>query len=465
MASTTTIAAVLKRYYTDGGVAEQINNESMVTKLFERSTEQWGGSTLHIPVHTGRNTGVGNIPEGGAYPTAGAQVYADLVVDSETLAGRGNITRKMMKKAKKARNPRAAFLSYWDAEVTRIKDDLINLSCQRMVSGGAFKGVINNHLDAAAATNTAAAQTIANAGPENGANAYGYFGDFTPFEGVTTATTTWVRIRLFRMDTYAEIFPTGNPAGSAIYVSGINKALNQITVSTVAAAGGVDTITDIGAGFGIAVALHTTQLTLTAGADSGSLFGSVVSFANQQTGIFGNLCDPTHFTVDRTDASGGTNAILQSHVLTQATTGVHAAANVSAARLQRCLDETFNSGGKEINCILVNARTRSAYVTAIGATLDVNNQGGKKGDMGFNSLSYAGMAFKLSQHVPLGGYFLLNLGSWSLAELERPSFVDEDGSVLDRVSGVSAFEFEIEWDYNLVCKSPHKNAILCGTAI
>ena len=143
MASTTTIAAVLKRYYTDGGVAEQINNESMVTKLFERSTEQWGGSTLHIPVHTGRNTGVGNIPEGGAYPTAGAQVYADLVVDSETLAGRGNITRKMMKKAKKARNPRAAFLSYWDSEVTRIKDDLINLASQRMVSGGKFKGVLN----------------------------------------------------------------------------------------------------------------------------------------------------------------------------------------------------------------------------------------------------------------------------------------------------------------------------------
>jgi hypothetical protein len=476
MASTTTIAAVLKRYYTDGGVAEQINNESLVTKLFERSTQQWGGSTLHIPVHTGRNSGVGNIPEGGAYPTAGAQVYADLVVDSETLAGRGNITRKMMKKAKKARNPRAAFLSYWDAEVTRIKDDLINLSCKRMVSGGAFKGVVNNHLDAAAATNTGAAQTIANGGADEGDNQYGYFGDFTPFENAVTGTTsTWVRIRLFRMDTYAEIFPTGNPAGSAIYVSGTNTALNQITVSTVAAAAAVDTITDIGAGFGIAVALHTTQLTLTAGADSGSLFGSVVSFANQQNGVFGNLCDPSHFTVARGDvgtlpspASPADNNILQSNILTQATTGAHAAAPLTAARLQRCLDETFNAGGKEIDCILVNARTRSAYVTAInaaGAAVTTNLQGGKKGDMGYNSLAYAGMPFKLSQHIPLGGYMLLNLGSWSLAELERPSFVDEDGSVLDRVSGVSAFEFEIEWDYNLVCKSPHKNAILCGTAI
>ena len=171
MASTTTIAAVLKRYYT------------------------------------GRNSGVGNIPEGGAYPTAGAQVYADLVVDSQTLAGRGNITRKMMKKAKKARNPRAAFLSYWDAEVTRIKDDLINLSCQRMVSGGAVKGVINEKkiTDLSAANfvgGAGAVPAIAGGGPIN----WDYFGDFTPFEGcLVTNSATWVRVDVIDLNTYTAI--------------------------------------------------------------------------------------------------------------------------------------------------------------------------------------------------------------------------------------------------------------------
>ena len=410
MASTTTIAAVLKRYYTDGGVAEQINNESLVTKLFERSTQQWGGSTLHIPVHTGRNTGVGNIPEGGAYPTAGAQVYADLVVDSMTLAGRGNITRKMMKKAKKARNPRAAFLSYWDAEVTRIKDDLINLSCQRMISGGKFPGVINTKaISGASAGNFVGGGAVVPAG--TGVD-FQYFGDLTPFEDCdVTDSSTWVSIELFRMDNYAQIIPAGNDI-NALMVSSSDSAALSIEIRYVGetAAGHVNSSVTtniaalLAAGKAVAVGLGAqVQDRLNAN------FGTISSFANQQAGIFTNLCDPQHFTVARADAgtlpvanaaNPAANNALQSHIFVnnvglapQNRTGV------DTERIQRCMDDAFNSGGKEIDCILINARTRSAYVQQTTATLTVNNQGGKKADMGFSSLSYAGMPFKLSQHL------------------------------------------------------------------
>lgn len=475
MATTATFGPILKEYY-ENFVSEAVNNEKKICSFFEKSTRTWAGNQLHIPVHISRNSGVGNIAEGGAYPTAGSQGWVDLIVDSETLAGNGTITRKMIKKARKSAKPKHVFLSYWDGEVMRIKDDLINLACQRMISGGRVKGFLNQKVEAAVANNTGGIATIAV--PNAGTNVYDYFGDLGPFDGSDTNPTavaagtsaTWVRVRLFRMDTYAEIAITlggGTAAGHALFVSAIDATARTVSLSVIGDAAGSDLQTDgVPAGVGIALALHDTQHVLVGGADAGLNFGTTTSFANQQTGLFGNLADPTHFTVNRGAAA---NASLRASILTQATGTTSATsgrAAVTSQRLQRLIDDIFNANGKETDSIWINARTRSAYVAVLTATLQTQTRGkAGMGDMGFANVGYADLPFKKSQHVPLGGYIFLCQKTWELAELERPSFVDEDGSLLSRISGVSAFEFQMEWDFNLVCFDPQSNGILCGTTL
>ena len=47
--------------------------------------------------------------------------------------------------------------------------------------------------------------------------------------------------------------------------------------------------------------------------------------------------------------------------------------------------------------------------------------------------------------------------------MSKCEFVDDDGAIIHRVSGSSAFEASIEWYYNFVCLKPRANAILVGT--
>ena len=39
---------------------------------------------------------------------------------------------------------------------------------------------------------------------------------------------------------------------------------------------------------------------------------------------------------------------------------------------------------------------------------------------------------------------------------------DLDGSILSRVTNKDEYEGYIRWYYELVCKEPNRNAILCG---
>ena len=470
MANLTTYNALLKEFYGNFEVEEQINNEANVTQLFEKSTMEWGGRQLVCPVHVGRNSGVANIPDGGALPTAGSQTYADLILTAETIVGRAQISTKLMKSAA-SRGPRA-FLGYMKGEIDKLKDDVVNLADQRMITGGRFKGVTNTHLTAAVANPTTG--NCAVGVPAGGTNTHEYNGDFTPYLACVQGTdSTWVRVQMYRMDTYAEILPTDEVAlgagigtNFAIFVSAIDQVGRTVDITVVTDNGGVHDAVELdtsvtGAGYGVAVALHATQFQTAALVN----FGRIVSFADEQTGILGNLCDPTHFTVDRTSATA-TNALLQSIVFTQATAAGHARASLTAARLLRTQDEILLLGGKESNCIIVNPIMRSAYAGVMTTTLEMQVKGKQSvADIAPSSVEAFGQKLKTSQHCPVGLWFFLNTSTWLLCELARGDWMSEDGAILSRVSGFASYEAVYEWHWNLLCKVPHKNAILCGMNI
>ncbi len=465
MATTTSLDSVLKTNYS-ARIEYQLNDEQNLLKMFNNAVWDWYGLEIHIPVHIGRNGGVQAIPFGGNYPTAGDQTYNNLIVTASLLTASIFIPRSEMKRAKE--KGYGAFISWWDAEFKRAMVDIKFRANRYLISGNRFKGFLDQR---AAGQDSTGACTVA--APAAGTDTLNYFGDLSPFDGtdenntaVASATSsTWVRVRIFRMDTYAEVTTTGGQANPATFVSAIDAVARTIDLSTVANAAGESldrNIAGMPVGIPFAVALHPTQYTDSVGAN----FGTNTGFANQPQGIFGNLCEPTHFGIDRTTATGTATVLQSDSLFTQSTAGVGGRAAVTPARVQRVMDQCFVDGGEEVDCILISPLTRAAYLAIMTGTIETQaHAAGGKGDASYSKLAFAGMQLKVSQHVPPGGWIFLKKNTWKLAQLSKCEFVEDDGAILHRVSGTSAFEAAIEWYYNFVCTKPRNNGILAGTTL
>jgi len=83
-ATLTTFGPMLKEFY-QGPVAEQINNRVWIREYFQKKSKGWSGSRMVIPVHTGRNTGVGFNSEGNVLPTPSSSTAATPTVASRSL--------------------------------------------------------------------------------------------------------------------------------------------------------------------------------------------------------------------------------------------------------------------------------------------------------------------------------------------------------------------------------------------
>lgn len=472
------VMALLKEFYPDNEVAEQINDEIDLLTWAKKSTMTWNGREIRLPVHLTRNTGVGFIPDGGTLPTAGQQGTAQLVITSTTLTARAQITWKAMKAGDKV--GAGAVADAWDFEVERLKKDVANRADVAAFSGNQFKGLLNEHVDGAAAPDTTGLCTVA--APAAGTRAYEYFGDlqseFHPFAGVVTANaTTWVRVRCFRQDTYAEVFPFDlgaaaelpNDTIAAIFVSAFDAVACTVSLSVVRraavpGAGEVDFRTSqVAAGFPCSLALHATQFTDSVGA----AFGTQVAFANEPRGILMNLCSPQHYTVDRTTAVG-TAVALQAVFRTQATAGLHARAAVSAPRMMALDDTVLLNAGKETDMLGCAPLSRSAFLAAVTQNPQFNVKMDGSADIGVKgaSLLANGKKLKIMRHVPRGGYLMLTTESWELFEYAPGEWMDAGGgSMLHWVANTAQYEAAWIWDYQLVCKQPNANGGLIGTTI
>ena len=77
-ASLSTFDAVLKEDY-HGPVVEQLNDANLFAAQIDKQTDDFTGRRFIVPIHTGRNTGVGARAENATLPTAGQQSFRDLI--------------------------------------------------------------------------------------------------------------------------------------------------------------------------------------------------------------------------------------------------------------------------------------------------------------------------------------------------------------------------------------------------
>lgn len=500
-----TFGPMLKEFY-QGPVAEQINNRVWMREYFQKKSKGWSGKQMVIPVHIGRNSGVGFQGEApGALPTAGQQQYADLRVNSHSSYGRFQVSGLAMDTASKSGV--GAFAGVMNEEMDRLVRDISNNENAVNIFGGPTKGFLNQRIVDPNVTG-AGAQTAAT-GNISVETTWQYQGDFSYFDGTRTGVTvalansaTWVKVRLYRMDTYAEILPTMTVGGAAvtnpnIFVTSFSADRTNPTIGLSFGKddlGGTATLSLAGVGGQAAIALVIAESTAPAGVpfpqdSAGAQFGqdsrvwnglaniggqNIIN--NQPRGLFENLASQTHFGNDRTTATGGAAAILQSTLVTHDVGNgdrTNAGADLSLERLQYMMDILMQDAGVDADVMVMNALMRHRYTVqltgVLGATgasggysnVSVDGSGGKLMDNQQN-LAYGGVKFQYDRHFPVSTIGLLHSSDWILAELATGQFADEDGNVLFRVSGEDAYEGFWKHRYNICCKRPNAQVILTG---
>ena len=501
-ATLATFDAILQDFYL-GPIQEQLNQEVLALELMEKVKVDWNGRRCIIPVHISRNdsAALGNafVAEGGALPAAGDQGYEDLAVTARFQYGRFSVTGPAIAAARKGGTH--TFISWVDSEMKKLVDDVRDAANKTSIFGGQTQGYIPMH-GVAAGVNTGGAQVAGALAATDGLLLCQYDGSFAAFDGTLTGTpvaaangATWVRVQLIRMDTFNPVDFVGAPTNNNFFVSAFNRAAGTITISqSVNDAGAMSWTTANQSGnSSVAVLLHPTQAIDSAGNNAGA---TPFVFAQQPSGIFDNMSNPTHFGVTRNAADAAAvpavaaadqAPILRSKAITSAVAATAAGGGrvaLSLPRVQQTIDELLTTSvtlqvdgsGKEPNVMLMNPLVRQQYVgllqgtfagAAAGAPTQLYTDTSKAGhgDGGFSGLSYGGIPFKTSRDMPNGMIAFLKTDTWCITELQKPGFADLDGNVLSRVVNADRWEGFYRWYYNIVCKRPNANILLSGLTL
>jgi len=452
-ASLSSLQAVLKNFYA-AAVAEQLNQEVLMLELFEKAKLDWSGKRVIIPVHVGRNQGVGFAAEGAALPTAGQEIYSELNVTAKFLYGRFQISGPAISSAKGA----YSFGNYIDLELRKLVEDVRKRANVACFSGNIVLGYVHRRIDNANATVV-----------------YPFSGDLQELARKRTAAIAagqQLVIELRRTDTYGLVFQGGGGLIAEGFISAVDFGADTISITTTAA-DRMDTTLASNAGLeptaGFAVVIKAGVSTVGTAA-----FNEAVLELN---GIATNLSSPLHFGVDRTDATGGFNVALQTNsITTQNVTGVDANYDPFAAltlgRMQQVTDSIYTDSGVQPDIIMLNPAQRQSYtnllVGANAANLFKITDSAKNGDGGFSGLGFNGIPLKVSVDAGQHIFYFLHTKVWKLAELEKPGFADLDGNILARAGvgagGIDAYEGYYRLYCDVYCERPNANGAIIGVA-
>jgi len=499
MANPVTISVldpILKEFY-QGPIIDALNSQLEMVQLFQKSTLDWQGRRVIIPVHVSRNSGTAYLAEGELLPTAGSQDYVNLDVRAKYLYGRFELTGQAIASAKTTAN---SFATYVQSEMDRLVTDVKVRANQAMFTGQGYVGFIWDR-----------ANTLA-AGTTN----YNFSGNKDILDSlqararVLGGAADQLKVDVIRLDTYStaiEIVAAGTVGtGGSLLCELATGGANLLRLNMASTAGAVpgtgNLVLD---GRAAAAAPHTHRLranvpavvqVIDSGAvGAGAFTASAVAtplrseIAAEQMGLYGNLCAQTHFSVNRNLVSGGAAqtttakpleggnaelraASIETNCLVPDAAGAVVAAQINFERMQAMLDDIMIAGGDNPDCIYMHPIMRQKYAAALlwtanaGAvggniTKDVNAAPGK-GDPGFSGYAFSGVPVKVSRHCGKGVAIFLNTRVWEIAELQSFGMADLDGNILSRVTNRDQWEGFIRWYYDLVCKEPNRNAVLVG---
>lgn len=135
--------AVLKEMYGPG-IVEELNEQVPLLKLIEKDAGDipFVGRRWIVPIHTGRNTGIGARAESAVLPSAGAQTYTDYIMKPTSQYGGIKLTGQVIEQS---RSDKGAFGRATELEMTNLRNQLrsdLNFQFQR--DGNGVRGTVGS---------------------------------------------------------------------------------------------------------------------------------------------------------------------------------------------------------------------------------------------------------------------------------------------------------------------------------
>lgn len=112
---------------------EQLNNDNYVINKLTQNKQEATGKRFYVPLHTGRNNGIGYRAEGAALPAAGSQKYKESTGNVKYLYGSIEITGPTIKAM---RNDKGAFIRAVESEMKGLTRDLKDQRARALFGDG-----------------------------------------------------------------------------------------------------------------------------------------------------------------------------------------------------------------------------------------------------------------------------------------------------------------------------------------
>jgi len=420
---TGTADSILKIDY-QGPVRETLNNSTILLSRVRRNTTDFVGKQAYLPIHKGRNTGVGARLEGGALPTAGNQQYDKAIYNVKYLYGAIELTGPSIKAAK---NNVGAFVRGIQSEMEGLVTDLkVDVNRQLWHDGSSILTQVNN-------TATTAVCVVQS----------------------TKFLQVGMQIQIFTSNGATERIPT--TASTNFKVASIESATSFTLSDTSTAA---RTATDV-----IIRRLARDSANWTVHQE---MFGleSLVSASNPGNGITSS----TGGLVGQIDRTG--NPWWQSGSFFNTTPGTLRPLTLDL--LQQAYDQSEIEGDTEPGLILTNHAGKRRYASLLVADKRYPAGGEIKLDGGYSALELNGVpmvadkdgSIALGTNNTLNRYYFLSMSSLELQVLEDWGWLDEDGHVLKAKTGGSTASYADAWQafmaayMELAVNRPNANVVL-----
>lgn len=387
--SLSTLDSILKNQYL-GPIREQLNNDNELVKRIDTDFDSVVGKNFTIPMHYGRNEGIGARAEGAALMAAGQQAYKESIVPMRYLYGRIQLTGQSIKAA---RNDAGAFIRAVDSEIKGVTRDL-KQAVNRMLAGDGTGRLATCGTTSASTTVVVGSTAFLRAGMA-----------IDVLVATTGATSTGAVGRTVVSITSATQFVISGAAITtdstfAVYISG-SRNIETMGLQ------GIVSNADIGGGYGALQGL------------------AVASY-------------PWHAATNL--ANGGTGRAI------------------SDTLLQRLIDDVEQAGNGAVSALYTTYGVRRAYQAILDAKKQIVNKMELKG--GYSTIAFNDLPIIVDKHLPTGKIFGVDESMLKMYKLADYDWMDMDGAVLSRVSGVDAYEAILYCYMELGCLARNAHGLL-----
>jgi len=380
--------AVLKEFY-EGAIRETLNNDVPLFRILDEGDREWAGRRVLWPVHTARNSGVGNRAEAATLPTAGNQTNNQSQVTATYSYGRIELTGQVIAAGKNA------FAQAMAHEMQGVTNDLkVDLGRQTWGDGtGRLAQVSTN---GASSSSVLVANRFASPG-QPGAR---YISAGQLLDAGTTASPQ----ADFSSQTVISVSVSQNPSTTSDTVTFSNSAL---TVSA------------------------SDTFLFVAGAG-----------AIEMQGIRGLVDDFTESNIWGSNAYAGSSiqsinraSVTQWNALVLGNSQV--ARILDGNLMQTALDRIHTESGLEANQIMGHHDVVRAFLDHVSADRRYNSP---DFSAGMSALSYNGIPLERDRLAPFNELLVFKKEEIKMYTLLDTEFADDDGAILSRVANQDSFE-------------------------